>query len=80
MQPFVSAIGIFLLAFAGLLLSNMPYLVPPAVTLWQGAAHPSSQLFYLIGAAVLLPVILAYTVLVFWLFRGKIRPGEGYHL
>jgi cytochrome bd ubiquinol oxidase subunit II len=49
------------------------------MTIWEGASHPTSQVFYLIGAAILLPMILVYTVLVFWLFRGKIRPGEGYH-
>jgi len=28
---------------------------------------------------VLLPLILGYTAYVYWLFRGKIGPGEGYH-
>jgi cytochrome d ubiquinol oxidase subunit II len=77
--PFACAVGIFLLAYFGLVISNVPYLVPPSMTVWQAAAHPSSQLFYLIGAAILVPMILFYTVLVFWLFRGKIKPGEGYH-
>ena len=77
--PFVSAVAIFLLAFLGLVVSNIPYLVPPSMTIWEAAAHPSSQVFYLVGASILLPMILAYTVLVFWLFRGKLGPGEGYH-
>jgi cytochrome d ubiquinol oxidase subunit II len=78
-MPFASAVGLFLLAYLGLVISNVPYIVPPSMTIWEGAAHPSSQIFYLIGAAILLPMILVYTALVFWLFRGKIRPGEGYH-
>jgi cytochrome d ubiquinol oxidase subunit II len=78
-MPFASAVGLFLLAFLGLVVSNAPYLVPPSITLWQAAAHPSSQVFFLIGAAILLPMILGYTVFVFWLFRGKIEPGGGYH-
>ena len=77
--PFGSAIAIFLLAFGGLVVSNVPYLVPPSMTVWDAAAHPSSQMFYLIGASILLPVILAYTVLVFWLFRGTVKVDEGYH-
>jgi cytochrome bd ubiquinol oxidase subunit II len=77
--PFASAVGLFLLAYAGLVISNAPYLVPPTVTLWEAAAHPSSQLFLLIGAVVLLPMIIGYTVFVFWVFRGRVRPGEGYH-
>ncbi len=77
--PFVASIALFLLGYAGLAISNAPYLVPPSVTLWQAAAAPSSQMFMLVGAAVMLPVILGYTVFVYWTFRGKIKPGEGYH-
>jgi cytochrome d ubiquinol oxidase subunit II len=77
--PFVSAVGLFLLAFAGLAISNAPYLVPPTITLWEAAAHPSSQFFLLVGAVILVPMILGYTVFVFWVFRGKVRVGAGYH-
>jgi cytochrome d ubiquinol oxidase subunit II len=77
--PFVSAVCLFLLAYVGLLISNVPYLVPPTVTVWEAAAAPSSQVFMLIGTVILLPLILGYTALVFWLFRGKVRAGEGYH-
>ncbi|MBK4738209.1 cytochrome d ubiquinol oxidase subunit II [Noviherbaspirillum pedocola] len=77
--PFFCSIGIFLLAYIGLAASNLPYLVPPSITIWEAASPPSSQMFFLIGAAILLPLIVAYTIVVFWLFRGKIRPGEGYH-
>lgn len=77
--PFASAVGIFLLAYAGLVVSNVPYLVPPSVTLWQAAAAPSSQLFFLMGTMILMPMIIIYMVVVFWLFRGKLQPGEGYH-
>ena len=77
--PFVASIALFLLGYAGLAVSNAPFLVPPTITLWQAAAAPSSQMFMLIGAAIMLPVILGYTVFVYWTFRGKIKPGEGYH-
>lgn len=77
--PFASAVGLFLLAYGGLIISNAPYLVPPSITLWDAAADPSSQVFFLIGAAILVPMILVYFVFVFWVFRGRIGPGEGYH-
>ena len=77
--PFVTAVGIFLLALLGLAISSMPYIVPPSLTIWQAASHPDSQRFYLVGAVVLIPMILGYTALVFWLFRGKLKAGEGYH-
>jgi cytochrome bd ubiquinol oxidase subunit II len=77
--PFACAVAIFLLAFAGLLVSNVPYLVPPVMTIWQAASSPATQRFYLVGAAILIPLILGYMGLVFWFFRGKLRPGQGYH-
>jgi cytochrome d ubiquinol oxidase subunit II len=79
LMPFFCAVGIFLLAYLGLAASNLPYLVPPSLTIWDAASPPASQMFYLVGASILIPMILVYTALVFWLFRGKIRPGEGYH-
>lgn len=77
--PFVAGIALFLLAYAGLVLSNMPYLVPPTLTVWQAAAAPSSQLFMFVGTVVMIPIILGYTAFVYYTFRGKIREGEGYH-
>ncbi len=77
--PFLMSIALFILGYAGLVVSNLPYLVPPSLTIWDAAADPSSQLFMLVGTAILLPVILGYTVFVYWTFRGKVRPGEGYH-
>jgi len=77
--PFFATIVLFLLGFAGLGVSRFPYLVPPSLTIWQTAAPPASQSFMLVGTAVLLPLVLAYTAYVYWLFRGKIGPGESYH-
>jgi cytochrome d ubiquinol oxidase subunit II len=77
--PFLASIVLFLLGFLGLVISRFPYLVPPSLTIWQAAAAPDSQTFMLVGTLVLLPVILGYTAYVYWLFRGKIGPGESYH-
>jgi cytochrome d ubiquinol oxidase subunit II len=78
-QPFFAAVALFLLAFVGLVISNIPYLVPPTVTVWQAAAAPTSQVFLLIGAVLLLPIILVYSGFVYWVFRGKITEETGYH-
>lgn len=79
LQAFVSAVALFLLGFAGLVISNVPYLVPRSLTVWDAAAAPSSQLFMLLGTLLMLPIILGYTAFVYWTFRGKVRAGEGYH-
>jgi len=78
-SPFYKAVALFVLAFVGLLISTMPYLVPPAITIWDAAGAPSSQRFVLIGMTILVPFILGYTVFVYYHFRGKVRPDEGYH-
>jgi cytochrome d ubiquinol oxidase subunit II len=77
--PFFAAIALFLLGYLGLVVSSFPYLVPPSLTIWDTAAHPSSQLFMLIGTLILLPFILGYTALSYWVFRGKVAEGEAYH-
>jgi cytochrome d ubiquinol oxidase subunit II len=77
--PFVAAIAMFLLGYLGIVISVFPYLVPPSLTIWQTAAAPESQLFMLVGTLILLPMILGYVVFVYWLFRGKVVPGQGYH-
>lgn len=79
LTPFLSTIALFLLGFAGLAISNLPYLVPTSVTLWEAAAPPESQIFILVGTLILLPMILGYTIFNYWTFRGKVRAGEGYH-
>jgi cytochrome d ubiquinol oxidase subunit II len=77
--PFLASIALFLLGYLGLVISTFPYLVPPVLTIWQTAAAPASQIFMLLGTVALLPIIFGYIVFVYWLFRGKVREGEGYH-
>lgn len=78
--PFIYTLALVLLAYTGFLISLWPNIIPPSVTIWQAAAPQSSQLFALIGALVLIPIILFYTALSYWVFRDKVRVGDdGYH-
>ena len=76
--PFICSIVAFLLGFLGLAISLWPYAVPRVLTVWEAAASPASQEFLLVGIAIVLPVTLAYTGHTYWVFRGKVRQGEGY--
>jgi len=78
LAPFVITLAVFALSFVGLGISMYPYLIPNSITLQMAAAPPSSQAFMLVGAAVLVPLILAYTAWSYWVFRGKVA-HEGYH-
>jgi cytochrome d ubiquinol oxidase subunit II len=77
--PFLLALCLFGLSFVGLTSSLYPFLIPPTITYAQAANADGSLAFMLVGALILLPVILGYTGYVYWLFRGKVRTGEGYH-
>jgi cytochrome bd ubiquinol oxidase subunit II len=69
--PFVATIALFALGFLGMAYSFFPYIVPEAITIYEAAASPESLWIILIGVMVVLPVILAYSVLSYVIFRGK---------
>ena len=79
MAPFLASIALFLLGYLGLVISTFPFIVPPDLTIWDAAAAPASQTFMLIGTLILLPFVLGYTVLTYWLFRGKVAETAAYH-
>ena len=78
-MPFVLTLGLFLLCFIGLGICMWPYVIPPSVTMYEAAAPFKSQLFMFVGTVVLVPIILAYTAFAYYVFRGKLEHGEGYH-
>lgn len=77
-QPFVLALALFGLTMVGLGISIWPDVIPARLTIWQAAAPERSQLFMLVGAGIMVPIILAYTGWAYWVFRGKVG-HEGYH-
>lgn len=77
-KPFWLSLALFFFGMAGLGVTMWPYVVPPGVTIWDAAAPEKSQIFMLIGVAITLPLILAYTAWAYWVFRGKVG-DEGYH-
>lgn len=76
--PFITAQLIFIMGFAGIGISLWPYAVPHAVSIWDAAAAPESLSLMLIGVAIMLPVILAYTAYCYYIFRGKVTDEPHY--
>jgi cytochrome d ubiquinol oxidase subunit II len=77
-KPFWLGIALFFLGMSGLGVTIWPYAVPEALTIWDAAAPERSQVFMLVGVALTLPLIIAYTAWAYWVFRGKVA-DEGYH-
>ena len=69
--PFGGTVGVFLLAFYGLAYSLFPWLVMDRVHLWKGTISPESMGVILVGALVVLPMIIGYTVFAYRVFWGK---------
>ena len=59
------------MAALGLAYSLYPYVVLDRITIYEAAAATKSLLFVFVGAAIVLPFTVAYTVYVYNVFRGK---------
>jgi cytochrome d ubiquinol oxidase subunit II len=77
-MPFLMTVMFFIAAFLTLAVLFWPYMIPYQVTVANAAAPDKSLSFLFWGAGVfVLPVIAIYTAAVYWVFRGKLREGEG---
>jgi len=74
-QPFAGVVAIFTLSFLGLAYSLFPYVVIDRLTIWEAAAHPSALKVTLIGALIVLPFIVGYTIVAYRVFGGKAKAG-----
>ena len=77
--PFVLSLFLLFLGYSGLGISLWPNIIPPDITIREAAAPPQSMGFALVGALFIIPIILAYTAWSYYVFRGKVKAGEGYH-
>jgi cytochrome bd ubiquinol oxidase subunit II len=71
--PLIYSIILFLSGFIGLATSLYPYLIPPSITLRDAASQHETLRFILWGAAIVLPVVLAYIIYSYSVFRGKVQ-------
>ena len=60
-----------LLAMAGLAYSIAPHIVIGQMTVWESAAPTETLLVVLVGVVITLPLIIAYTIMVHRIFKGK---------
>ena len=68
----------FVAALLSLAVMFWPYMIPYAITIANAAAPDKSLSFLFWGAGVVvLPVIVIYTAVVYWVFRGKLHQAYG---
>ncbi|MEN9239471.1 MAG: cytochrome d ubiquinol oxidase subunit II [Thermostichales cyanobacterium SZTDM-1c_bins_54] len=74
--PIIYTFLIFACSFIGLGFVIFPNIIPPSVTIYEAAASPSSLVFMLTFVGFLIPVVLAYNIYNYVVFRGKIVVAE----
>ena len=78
-DAFLCGMVIFAAAFATLAVSFYAYMIPPSITISDAASPTSSLPFMFWGAGLfVLPVTLAYTLIVCLVFKGKVDPEAEY--
>lgn len=77
--PFLLTLALIFLGYSGLGISIWPNIIPPDITIWDASGPAQSQGFTLVGALLIVPLILMYTAWSYYVFRGKVKAGEGYH-
>ena len=75
-RPFVWTLLLFLLSFIGLGLVVFPYIIPTQITIYQAAASPSSLVFMIVFIGFLIPIMLAYNIYNYIVFKGKVITEE----
>jgi cytochrome bd ubiquinol oxidase subunit II len=77
--PLVFALLWFTFALLCVLYTIFPFVLPPSITIAQGSSPPHTQAFVLGGSSVLVPAVLIYSTLAFWVFRGKVTAARRGH-
>ncbi|WP_371041579.1 cytochrome ubiquinol oxidase subunit I [Pseudomonas soli] len=75
--PLSCALGMIVVAFTFMLVALFPNAIPPALTLEQAAASAATQVFVLVGFALVVPVTLGYNTWGFRVCSGKVRARAG---
>jgi cytochrome d ubiquinol oxidase subunit II len=70
-RPFFCSIGIFLMAYLGLIISLFPFIVPFQFNIWEAAGSNEGLSLLLVGLAPGLPLVLGYNGYSYYIFRGK---------
>jgi cytochrome d ubiquinol oxidase subunit II len=62
---------ICIMAGIGLAYSLYPYIIIDQMKIWEAAADKNSLLVILVGVCITMPMIIIYTGVVYYIFRGK---------
>ncbi|MGU7775121.1 cytochrome d ubiquinol oxidase subunit II [Burkholderia sp. MR1-5-21] len=70
--PFRAAVTLFIVSFAGLVISLYPDFIPGRLSVLQAASDTLTLAFMLIGIGLVFPVMIGYNLYQYAIFRGKV--------
>jgi cytochrome d ubiquinol oxidase subunit II len=77
--PFYMVALTFASAFGTLAISFWPYMIPCTIAIDDAAApHPGLAFMFRGAGLFIFPLMLIYTVISYWIFRGKVRTAVGH--
>ena len=77
LSPFLVSLLLVAAGVVGLAVIAYPNIVPFRLSLWDAASSRLSQIFVLVGACTVTPLVLGYSFFAYWVFRGK-TPRKGW--
>ena len=72
-RPFVMSVLSILMSGLGLGISLFPYVVIDRLSVLDAAASTPTMVVVLIGVGMTMPLIIAYSIFAYWVFRGKAK-------
>jgi cytochrome d ubiquinol oxidase subunit II len=76
--PYGLTILMYGCAYISMCIHLYPDIIPGRMTIWEGAASTSSLSIILCGFIVVLPMILSYNILLFYIFKHKTKSTDTY--
>ncbi len=70
--PFLSLVGIYIMAYIGFIINDLPYIIPGQMTFIEAKVDDGAYILMLYAVSVLLPLLLFYTAYAYHIFGGKV--------
>ncbi len=71
-RPFIGVVLLLSIYVITIVYTSYPYIIPSKMTVWEGAASIEALRIIFIGAMIILPMIIAYNILLHKVFWGKL--------
>ena len=76
--PYLYTIMLYSISYSALCLHIYPYIIPGRMTIWEGSADAESLHMIFYGFIIVLPMIILYNIILFYIFHPKVDTHNSY--